>query len=100
LYLSDFSAIDATVFVIYAFKDKSPDLVPFQRVHRFDDGNLVERYYFKLFEVPYPNHIESIQERFWIRNFLRCGNVKKESDRCWPDVSPKDWCPLPVYHVA
>jgi len=81
LYLSDFSAIDATICVIYAFKDKSPDLVLLQRVYRFSDGNLVERCHF-LFELPHPNYIEPIQERFGIRNFLRCGSIKMESVGC------------------
>jgi hypothetical protein len=81
LYLGDFSGNDATVCVIYAFKDESPDLVPLHRVLRFDDGNLVERRYF-LFELPHPNYVEPVQERFGIGDFLRCRSVKVESDGC------------------
>ena len=69
LYLSDFSVINTTVRMIYAIKDKAPGLVLSKTVFRFDDGNLMERFFFS-FELPHPSYIEPVHERLGISNLL------------------------------
>jgi hypothetical protein len=83
LYLSDFSAFHTTVSVIYAVKDKTPGKVVGQTVFRFDNGNLVERRFLNMFELPNPNYMDPLHQRLGISNLLHCGSVEKESGVCW-----------------